>query len=81
MTFSIILLNGLRELSFPFLKIGLIHPIFIFSGKYPSLIQRLIMCVKTGEIIYLHASITDVEMVYSPLPLFFKSLIAFKFSD
>ena len=42
--------------------------------------QRLIICDKTGAIICLHDLITDVEIVYSPLPLFFKFSISFKVS-
>ena len=57
------------------------HPIFSSAGKYPSFMQRLIICDKTGAIICLHDLITSVEIAYSPFPLFFKFPMTFKMSE
>ena len=53
---------------------GVIHPSFRFSGKYPCCTNRFMRWQRIGVIICFDSTKTDVAIVFTLLPLSFRSL-------
>ena len=54
---------------------GVIQPSSRFSGKYPCCTNRFIRCHRNSVIICFDSTKTDVVIVFTLLPLSFKSLL------